>query len=615
MNPILSAATERWRQNLWSATTLATIQWWLRQAPEDHRNVLALFATLLQIRESAGDVAVVLADWYGKPLPAEGDSPVPDDGLSVPDEKSLRNAMQMPWIGAGKHESVLVIRNGLLLSWRQHQAELAIAQALRQKNVRAERLSLQQAAPSIAKLFAADVPSLPQAWQRVAVATVIHNRHQGRRLTLITGGPGTGKTTTVARLLALFLMHQEVKPERIRIVAPTGKAADRLASSLRNAVAEKSEGNRDDLAACPLNLRREIPTTATTIHKLLGANPASGTLRATAEEPLALELLILDEASMVDPVLLAAVLAALPPQAHLVLIGDPHQLTSIESGSLLPDLCKLCGAGGGYDDETLAALAPLNLPLPKDAKAPALRSLTASLRHNFRAEKSPALVALANAILAGDVSAAMQTAQVKGSTWLLSGNPRQLVERIIAHAGQVQQCPDLESALVKLGSVQVLSAQRQGSWGAQTLCQVVDDSMCPDQSRSSWYQGRAVLITANDPTRGLMNGDVGLCWPVDGELLVHFPRPDGILSFSTADLPSHESAWAITIHKSQGSEYAQVHAVLPTSPDHPLCIRELLYTAVTRASARVAIWSSPEVFATAIQTTGARRSGLIEACG
>lgn len=615
MKNILAAATERWRHKLWKAPTLATIEWWLRQAPEAHRNVLALFAALVQIRESSGDVAVVLADWYNRPLPVEGDGPAPEDGLCVPDEKSLQNAMQTPWLGDGSQESVLVVRNGLIISWRQHQAELAIAQALRHKGTQAQRLSLQKAASTIAQLFAGDVATLPQAWQRVAVATVIHNRHQGRRLSLITGGPGTGKTTTVARLLALFLMHQEVKPERIRIVAPTGKAADRLASSLRNAIAEKSQGKRDDLAACPVELRRLIPTMATTIHSLLGSNPATGTLRATAEDPLALDLLILDEASMVDPVLFAALLAALPPQAHLVLIGDPHQLTSIESGSLLPDLCKLCGADGGYDSETLTALAPLNLPLPSDPKAPALRSVVASLRHNFRAEKSPALVALAQAILAGDVALAMQSAQVKGSTWLLSGNPRQLIERMIAHAQQVQQSPDLESALVKLGSVQVLSALRQGPWGAQTLCQVVDDFLCPDQSRSGWYQGRSVLITANDQARGLMNGDVGLCWPVDGELLVHFPRPSGILSFSIADLPSHESAWAITIHKSQGSEYAQVHAVLPSSPDHPLCIRELLYTAVTRASARVAIWSSPEVFTAAIQTTGARRSGLIEACG
>ena len=616
MSAVLAAFEQRWRQQTCSAATLALVQWWLRHAPPEAAEILAIFAGLLQIRQEAGDVAIVLADWYNRPVPGAGDEgPSPEDGLIVPDETRFLAASTLPWVGDGTVESLLVSRDGLLLTWRQHQAERSIAQALRQTKPEPKRLSLAQAAPTIAGLFAGDVPTLPQAWQRVAVASVIHNRQQGRRLSLITGGPGTGKTTTVARLLAVLLQHQELKPEQISIVAPTGKAADRLASSLRSAIAVKTQGKRDDLAACPPEIRRLIPSTATTIHSLLGSNPATGKLRYTAENPLACELLILDEASMVDPVLLAAVLAALPPQAHVVLIGDPHQLTSIESGSLLPDVCKLCGAGTGYDAASILALAPLGLPLPSNPKAPALRALVATLEYNFRAEKSPALVALANAILSGDAAIATQAAQVKGSTWLVSGTPRKLADRIIDHAKQVQDCQDVESALKKLFTVQVLCALRQGPWGAQTFSQVVDGALCTDHYRDGWYKGRAVLITANDRTRGLMNGDVGLCWPVGKELCVHFPRPDGILSFSTADLPSHESAWAITIHKSQGSEYAQVHAVLPPSPDHPLCIRELLYTAVTRASERVAIWSSAEVFKTAVRNTGARRSGLIEACG
>ena len=615
MNLIYQAFENRWRQGMCSSATLALVQWWMhRDLPEDRRNILAVFAGLLQLRQEAGDVAVVLDHWYGRLVPCDDDdTDTPDDGLWVPDAAALRAAWGGPWLDDGQSACLLVCRDGLLLSWRQHQAEQIIVEALRFVQIIPGRLSVAEAAPTIAALFAADVPDLPQAWQRVAVATVIRNRQEGRRISVITGGPGTGKTTTVARLLAVLLMHNQMEPAQIRIVAPTGKAADRLAGSLRQAVTPKPPGTRDDLAGCPLALRATIPCVASTIHSLLGANPATGGLRHHADHPWGLDLLILDEASMVDPGLLEAVLAALPLQAHLVLVGDPHQLTSVESGCILTDLCTLTGASGDYDAKTVSVLAPLGLPLPHIATAPTLRGTVCTLRHNFRAEKQRPLVDLAAAILAGDLIRATAAANVPGTTAISAGTVRQIIEIIRLQAEKIQRCTDITSALLCLLSFQVLCAQRRGPWGAQTLAAAVDRELCPIARRDGWYQGRAVLITVNDRARGLMNGDVGLCWPIEGTLRVIFPRPDGNLSFATADLPGHEPAWALTIHKSQGSEYAQVHAVLPPRADHPLAIRELLYTAVTRALARVQIWTSPEVFAAAVHTTSNRRSGLVEA--
>lgn len=630
MSPIVQAFTQRWRNHQCSPATLALVHWWIRHAPEPHREVLALFAALVQQRSEAGDVAIELSLWYGGPMPITGEEQLASggalqisDALLVPDEQALlavhaaHAGKGEPWLGDGTKKTLLVHRDGLLLTWRQHDAEQRIAAALCAEIPQLSSLSVAAAAPTIAALFAQDSPALPQAWQRVAVATVIHNRQAGRRISVITGGPGTGKTTTVARLLAVLLMHGDLSPLHIRIAAPTGKAADRLAGSLRAAVAPKNAGERDDLAGCPPAIRIAIPTTATTVHALLGANPASGTVRYHAGQPLAVKLLIVDEASMLDPILFAAVLAALPPSAHLVLVGDPHQLTSVESGSLLPDLCRVMQADAGYDMASIAAfasLAPLHALLPTTERAPRLRGLSCSLRYNFRAEAHRPLVDLAAAILHGDVNRAQQTVQVPGTTALLAVDLRRIAEHLMTHASAIQNCADVAAALKVLFSVQVLCAVRHGPSGAQTLANMVDRALCPSRNYDGWYKGRAVLVTVNDRVRGLMNGDVGMCWPINNELRVVFPRPAGNLIFSTADLPTYEPAWAMTIHKSQGSEYSTVHVVMPPAVDHPLVMRELLYTAVTRAKAHVTIWSDPAVFVAAIQRASTRRSGLVDLC-
>ncbi len=608
-----AAFERRWREGSCSPAALALVQWWQRHAPAEHRDVLAAAAALLQLRQEAGDVAVDLAAWHGRAMPSADEDAAPaSDGVLVPTSTQLDAAHGGPWLGDGSAPTLLVRRDGLLLPWRHHQAEMSIVAAVRDRMVVAGRLTVAATAATINRRIARDAAALPQAWQRVAIATVIRNRAEGRRLSVITGGPGTGKTTTVARLLAVLLEHRQFPPEAIRLVAPTGKAADRLAASLRAAIAPRDAAQRDDLAGCPPALRAAIPSTASTIHALLGANPASGGLRYREGRLLALDLLIIDEASMVDPVLLEAVLAALPPAAHAVLVGDPQQLASVESGCLLADLCAAAGVAGGYDADSLAALAPLGLALPARSGAPPLRQLVCALAYNHRVASRAPLVSLAQAILAGDAAAALSAASHPGTTALNRGSPQAINERILAHARGIQACSDLAAALARLAGFQVLCALRQGPWGAQAISTAVDRALAVDAGADGWYHGRAVLITANDRNRGLMNGDVGLCWRDGRGLRVHFPRPDGALSFAPADLPGHQPAWALTIHKSQGSEYAEVHVVMPPSADHALTMRELLYTAVTRASERVQLWATEEIIAAAVRTPSGRRSGLVE---
>jgi exodeoxyribonuclease V alpha subunit len=615
MSRIRAAFERRWQAGLCSPATVALVDWWLRHAPGPHAETLACCAGLLHLLEESGDVAVPLAAWHGHAMPvADDEGTAPDDGLLVPDADAVQAARGDPWLGDGTRPTALVLRDGLLLSWRHHQAEVQIAAAVRQSTPVAGRLGVTEAAATIASLFAHDDPLLPQAWQRVAVAAVVRNHQEGRRISLITGGPGTGKTTTVARLLAVLLMHGQIAPGRVAIVAPTGKAAERLAESLRRATAAPVPGARDDLAGCPPEVRAALPTTATTIHALLGANPASGALRYHAGRPLNADLVIIDEASMVDPVLLAAVLAAAPPPAHLVLVGDPHQLTSVESGCVLSDLCAVAGIPGGYDARTVAALAPLGLPLPTSPSAGELCGMGTTLAYNHRAGSRRPLVDLAQAILAGNSALALAAVARPPVTSLRLGTARQIADVIAGHAQEIRRSADPASAFACARSLQVLCALRRGPWGAQTIADAVDRDLCSNLRHDHWYHGRIIQITINDRVRGLMNGDLGLCWVTDGAMRVHFQRSSGLQSFATADLPGHEPAWALTIHKSQGSEYRHVHAVLPPSADHPLVMRDLLYTAVTRASDAVTVWGSPEVFTTAVRTPHGRRSGLVEEC-
>jgi exodeoxyribonuclease V alpha subunit len=613
MSTVGAAFERRWREGSCGPAALALVQWWLRHAPSAHGEVLAAVAGLLQLRQEAGDVAVDLAAWHGLAMPGADDDAAPaDDGLLVPTRTQLEAARGEPWLGDGSAPSLLVWRDGLLLPWRHHRAEARIAAAVRDRTAVAGRLTVAAAAATIQRIFARDEAALPQAWQRVAIATVIRNRAEGRRVSVITGGPGTGKTTTVARLLAVLLEHRQVAPEAIRLVAPTGKAADRLAGSLRAAISPRDAARRDDLAGCPPDVRASIPCTTSTIHALLGANPASGALRYREGRPLMADLLVIDEASMVDPVLLEAVLAALPSTAHAVLVGDPHQLTSVESGCVLADLCAAAGVPGGYDADSLAALAPLGLALPASSGAPPLRQLVCALAYNHRVAARAPLVGLAQAILAGDAVAALAAASHPGTTALARGSPQAVAERIVVHARAIQASRDLDAALERLAGFQVLCALRQGPWGAQTISAMVDRALAVDAAADGWYHGRAVLITVNDRNRGLMNGDVGLCWRDGRGMRVHFPRPDGALSFAPADLPGHQPAWALTIHKSQGSEYAEVHVVMPPSADHALTMRELLYTAVTRATTQVQLWATEEIITAAVRTPSGRRSGLVE---
>ena len=432
--------------------------------------------------------------------------------------------------------------------------------------------------------------SVAPDWQKVACALAARGR-----FTLITGGPGTGKTTTVVRLLAL-LQSQSTRPLRIALAAPTGKAAARLGESISQAIQR-----------LPTAMQAFIPTQAQTLHKLLQVR---STVAATAAPQLALDVVVVDEASMIDLELMARLMAAVPLSASLILLGDKDQLASVEAGAVMGQLCAGAQAGG-YSAETVTWL---QTHTGQDVSAwagtgSALAQQTVMLRHSHRFAANSLIGQWASAVNAGDRQAVAalweacprwSSTQDTSVTRLQPGPGGDVGLAALVRAGWQStlaslqtlsapgaSCSDAQAlALLKaLGHFQVLCALRDGPAGVLALNRSLAHAL--GFPLEGWYPGRPVMVTRNDYNLGLMNGDVGLCLPTARSLRVAFVvvGADGVVGVRWV-LPSRldavETVFAMTVHKSQGSEFDQVALVLPERMT-PVLTRELLYTGITRA--------------------------------
>lgn len=403
-----------------------------------------------------------------------------------------------------------------------------------------------------------------------------------RRLLLLTGGPGTGKTTAVARALVLAVeaaRRAGAPPPRIALAAPTGKAATRLAEALRDELATlRASGTvADDIAAA-------LPTDASTLHRLLGWR--AGTVPAhDAEAPLPLDLLVVDEASMIDLPMMARLLAALPADARLLLVGDPDQLPSVDTGDVLSSLAAS--------------------PLPQ---------VRLTRVHRQRAEV--AIGALAAQIRTGAADAVVDG--LANAAWAgvdaRAGDDARLVADVLARAlpayRAVRDAPTPEDALRRARDFRVLTALREGPTGSVALNARIADALHPDDGGGRHGDGRLLMITANSPRHGLFNGDIGVVRVGDdGETRAWFDGADGVRAWLPSALPPHEPAYALTVHKAQGSEFGRVLLVLPDAGSRVLS-RELLYTGLTRAREHVTLWAREAALREAIGRRVERWSGL-----
>lgn len=438
--------------------------------------------------------------------------------------------------------------------------------------------------------------------QLTAVANAVH-----RKLAIIIGGPGTGKTYTVTRLL-LALNQLADAPMTIRMAAPTGKAAQRLVESVATARVRLAAGNDDYTGALDA-----IPAEACTLHRLLGALPGNR-FRHDENNPLKLDLLVVDEVSMIDLPMMARLVRAMPAHARLLLLGDADQLPSVAAGSILTDIAPR--PHPGYSSDNAARLESLTGTRFEVSATPAdyLTELVSSRRF----DPTGGIGKLARQVISGDgnswetlaeSSQQLSLAQDTGfDGWLNS-----LVE---SHYLRIFDAPDVEVALERLSEFRILATNRVGLRGTLVLNEHIEDLLSrlgKIPRNQSVYSGRPIMVTANDYTVGLFNGDVGLLWPDEsGKVKAVFPDGENRLRYiSPARLPAVESVYAMTIHKTQGSEFSHVALVLPEQ-DNPVLSRELLYTGITRASEKLSVFVDKTVWDYTIRHTVQRYSGLAE---
>ena len=475
-------------------------------------------------------------------------------------------------------------------------------------------LARAQAASELSALDALVPEALCCNGQKLAAATAA-----ARPFAVISGGPGTGKTTTVAKLLAILVETglQQGKAPAIRLVAPTGKAAARLTESIGSALQAL------DLAP---EVVTAIPTEAGTLHRLLGVIPGRSQFRHHKGNPLHLDLLVVDEASMVDLPMMARLLDALPKSARLILLGDKDQLASVEAGAVLGDICSFISQGISLGQADWLSRQTGYRLQGSPIGAPVRDSLCL-LAKSWRFDKHSGIGQLARACNDGDV-AALEAVWGEGFNdislhpWVgdaYEGLIAQGVEGYGAYLKAAREGQDPTAVFEAFNGFQILCALRDGPFGVEGLNQRLELALSRSgliQRDGDWYAGRPVMVVRNDHGIGLYNGDMGLCLPDDtGRLKVWFEQPDGSLrSLLPSRLPPHETVYAMTIHKSQGSEFAHTVLVLPDGPS-PLLTRELVYTGITRAKARLALYGDRALLAQAVRKKTERYSGLAQRLG
>lgn len=656
----------RWVERGWlRALDKAFVAFLHELAPDDDPLVL-LAAALTSHQLGHGHVCLDLFETLKAPdfalsLPPEGDL---HSGAMLLPSQLLETVDGAHWckvlassklVALAVDDSATAQQRPLVLSAKRLYLRRYWAYERRIDNALQMRLAEHEATPDdlsqrLTGLFGPARPGEPIDWQKLACALATRSA-----FSIVTGGPGTGKTTTVVRLLALLQAPavEAGKPLRIRLAAPTGKAAARLTESISQQVRSLTVAEA---------VREKIPSDVTTVHRLLGSRPGTRHFRHHAGNRLPLDVLVVDEASMIDLEMMANLLDAMPAHARLVLLGDKDQLASVEAGAVLGDLCRDAEAGW-YSPQTrqwLQAVSGEQLQtsgLQEDRHGThPLAQQVVMLRHSRRFGEGSGIGLLARRVNQQQPEEArnLLTARSHDDVFCLplKGEQDRALERLLldGHGDGPQgyrhylrllreRRPALDGrlddgrwtdwardVLQAFDAFQLLCAVRKGPWGVEGLNQRVTDALLKARlidSNQQWYEGRPVLMTRNDYGLGLMNGDIGIALKVperDGPdagrqvLRVAFPRNDGqggVRFVLPSRLNDVETVYAMTVHKSQGSEFAHTALILPDALN-PVLTKELIYTGITRAKHWFTlIEPRAGVFEEAVRRKVKRLSGLM----
>jgi exodeoxyribonuclease V alpha subunit len=550
---------------------------------KDEPGVLRMVVSLLSQAVGQGHLCLDLEEIAGQTVRIPG-----QDDLRLPSAASLLSMVRtLPSAGRpGEHRPLVLDDEGLLYLYRYFRYQETLAGAILARSA-PEHGSTDNAtlAETLDRYFGPGESGEDRQRQAALQALC-------RRFSVISGGPGTGKTTTVVRILGLLVEHSGGARHRIALAAPTGKAAARLASSI---------ASLREALPCTEELKLQAPSQVTTIHRLLGTIPGSTGFRHNARNPLPCDTVIVDEASMVDLSLMTSLVKALLPDTRLILIGDRDQLASVEAGAVLGDICRAAETTGS-----------------------AIEGCVTVLDRNYRFGDGSGISALSHAINKGEDREVLRLLgdPANGSIALEPTPARETIKKRLATPVLAGFRPCLEAgtpaeALLLFERFRILTALRQGPWGASGMNHAVETLLHEAgllNAETPFYQGRPILVTENDYSHKLFNGDNGIILPdpETGNLRAFFSAPDGtIRAIPPEFLPRHETAFAITVHKSQGSEFERVLMILPPE-DNMLLTRELVYTGVTRARQEVTVWSGEAVVSAAVKRRTERRSGLRE---
>ena len=410
-------------------------------------------------------------------------------------------------------------------------------------------------------------------------------------LTLISGGPGTGKTTTVLYILASLIEENKKDPIKIALAAPTGKAAQRIQESLISGLSKLAISN---------TAKEQITPDTSTLHRLLGFQRNSAQFQHNQENPLPYDVVVVDEASMLDLLLFTKLLSALKPETRLILLGDSHQLASVEAGSIFGDLIEASRSNQS------------------------LQKHTVELKENFRFGNKSSLYQICEYIKEGDSKQSLQLLNTESEDLKLKGLPttsrlaHELEKNFADHFVSLTNLKDPGEALKTMTETCLLTPLRKGPYGVEGLNTALEGIVRSRKSGASQgrhFNGQPILITANNYIQGLFNGDLGIILESADEpeaLFAYFPdEQESFKRYPISALPTFESAYASTVHKSQGSEYQHVVCILPAI-ESPILSRELIYTAISRSRKSAEIWGQTESFIQAIENPTQRISGILD---